>query len=129
MNFNPLTQFLSNNQKGIIAGVFALAAAIVAAIIAGVFLLISVSMSKDTPASVVNNYNTYNTYNIAKEAATAPRIAPEYKAPQPHKQPRKQRPKPVVKPLPRPSCPCGDSAKTGANFVLAFSERVTYLPQ
>ncbi len=87
MNFNPLTQFLSNNQKGIIAGVFALAAAIVAAIIAGVFLLISVSMSKDTPASVVNNYNTYNTYNIAKEAATAPVLHLSTRLPSPTSSP------------------------------------------
>lgn len=99
MNFKPLIQFLSNNQKEIIAGVF---------------LLVSVAMSKDTPVPVVHNHNTYNTYNITNEAAAAPYVAPEYKAPRPHKLPHKQRPKPVVNPLPRPSCPCADSMKAGA---------------
>lgn len=104
MNFNPLNQFLRNNQKEIIAGVFALAVAI----IGGLFLLLSVSMSKDTPAPVVNNYTYSPTYNTVNEVA-AP-VAPEHRA----ARPRKQRPKPVVKPLPRPSCPCADSTEAGA---------------
>jgi hypothetical protein len=109
MNFNPLTQFLRNNQKEIIAGVFALAVAI----IGGLFLLLSVAMSKDAPAPVVNNYNYSPTYIMVNEAA-APPVAPEHRAARPHKLPRKQHPKPVVNPLPRPSCPCTDSTKAGA---------------
>jgi hypothetical protein len=110
MNPTPLTQILSNNQKEITTGVFALVTGIVVAIITGLFLLLSVAMTKETPAPATKNYNyapTYITINVV--AAT-----PEHKAPQPHKLPRKQHPKPVAKPLPRPSCPCMDSTKIGA---------------
>lgn len=105
MNFNPLTQLLRSNQKEIIVGVFTLAVAF----ITGVFLLISVAMSKDTPAPVVNNYYYSPTYNTVNEAA-APAAAPVYRAARPHK----QHPKPAVKPLPRPICPCADSTEAGA---------------
>ncbi|MCI1190214.1 hypothetical protein MON38_22535 [Hymenobacter sp. DH14] len=116
MNFKVLTQVLSNNQKETIAGVFALAAAIIAAVIAGVFLLLSVAMTKETPAPVVKHYNyapTYITLNVVA-ATPAPQIAPARKAPQPHKLPRKQHRKPVAKPQPQPSCPCADSTKKSA---------------
>lgn len=103
MNPTPLTQFLSNNQKEIIAGVFLL----IATIITGVFLLISTSMTKETPAPVYNYAPTYTTINVVA-ATPAPRVAPERKAPQPRKQHRK----PVAKP--QPNCPCADSTKAGA---------------
>jgi len=107
MNPTSLTQFLSNNQKEIIAGVFLL----VATIITGVFLLLSVAMTKETPAPVVKNYYyapTYTTINVAV-ATPAPQVTPK-KVPQP----RKPHPKSVAKPLPQSSCPCMDSTKIGA---------------
>jgi hypothetical protein len=98
MNFKPLTQFLSNNQKEIIAGVF---------------LLLSVSMCKEAPTPVVNNYNYSPTYNTEYVAPIAPPVAPEHKAPRPRKLARKKHRKPVAKPQPQPSCPCADSTKAG----------------
>jgi len=108
MNPTPLNQFLSNNQKEITAGVFA----ILVAIIAGMFA----TMTKETPAPAVNQYiyaPTYTTINVAA-ATPAPQVAPKHKAPQPHKLPRKQHRKPVAKPQPQPSCPCADYTKTSA---------------
>ncbi|MDO7848560.1 hypothetical protein Q5H92_19490 [Hymenobacter sp. M29] len=108
MNPTPFNQFLSNNQKEIIAGVVA----IIVAIIGGVFLLISVAMNKDTPAPVVHNYTYRPTYNVVVNEA-APPVAHEPRAARAHKRPRKQHPKPATQPLPRPSCPCADSTKAG----------------
>ena len=111
MNPTPLTQFLSNNQKEIIAGVFA----IIVAIITGLFLLLSVAMTKETPAPIVKNYKyapTYTTINVAAATPT-PWVAPKPKAPRHHKLPRKSHHKPVAKPLAQPSCPCADSTKVG----------------
>lgn len=107
MNHTPLTQVLSNNQKEITAGVFA----ILVAIIAGMFA----TTTKETPAPAVNQYiyaPTYTTINVAAATPT-PQVAPKHKAPQPRKRQRKQHPKPVAKPLLQPSCPCADSTKAG----------------
>jgi hypothetical protein len=112
MNFTPLTQFLSNNQKELIAGVFLL-------------LSVTLPMCKETPAPVpapaINNI----TVNLPA-AAPAPPAARDtavhvhhhyhhYEAPRPRRSARRVPRKVPATPLPRPSCPCADSTAARAS--------------
>lgn len=111
MTPTPLTQFLSNNQKEITTGVFAL----VGGIIAGIFLLASVAMNKETPAPAPTT-NICITINISVPNPPAP-VAPGTSQPstrRARKPYHKQHRRSVAKPLPQPNCPCPDSTKTGA---------------
>jgi hypothetical protein len=111
MNFKPLTQLLSNNQKEIIAGVFLL-------------LSVIIPTCKETPPPAPTPAPT--TINITLSSTPATPVAPaapdtvvymhhyyyHYDAPRPCKTYHKPRRKPGAKP--QPSCPCADSAKAGS---------------